>query len=171
MPKLSEQQAAKVQESEALQGGFLLDPGRYAARLRACEEQAPKPGKEYPYWIWEFEGLHDEAGKQYPGRQWYNSSLSPDSAGFLKAIFEAFGYTADSDTDELLGEWVVLYLEVGTQQEGKNAGKRKNEITRFAEFDAAEWEFDPSTVTVREKGAGRATAGASANGGGAKDDF
>lgn len=169
MPKLTEAQAEKVQASEAVQGGFLLDPGRYAARLRACETKPPGEGKEHEQWEWQFEALHDEAGKQKPGRQWHYTSLSPDAAGFLKAVFEAFGYTADSDTDELLGEWVVLYLDQEIQQKGKNAGKMRNVISRFAEFDPDEWDFDTSAVVVKERVATGVAAGS--NGGGAKDDF
>ncbi len=145
-----------------MSGGFLLEDGRYAARLRSVTE---KPGDEFPYWVWEFEAIHDDQGVKHPGRQWNNTSLSPKSAGFLKATFEAFGYSVDSDTDEMVGEWVVLYIGHETQTQGKNAGQIRNTIDRLAEFEADEWDFDPDNV------AASTTAEGGAEGGGGGDNF
>ncbi|HEU5046110.1 MAG TPA: hypothetical protein VFT75_18465 [Nocardioidaceae bacterium] len=156
MPKLPGKVAKEVENAEAMSGGFLLPAGRYAARLRSVTE---REGDEHPYWVWEFEALHDESGTRHPGRQWNNTSLSPKSRGFLKATFEAFGYSADSDTDEMIGEWVVLYLGQETQSQGKNAGQQRNVVQRLAEFDADEWDFDPDDVGTAEP------AGASSGGG------
>lgn len=162
MPKLDKKVAKEVEDSEAMSGSFLLDSGRYAARLRKVTEM---PGEEYPYWDWEFDAIHDEKGTRHPGRQWNRTSLSPKSRGFLKATFEAFGYSADSDTDEMIGEWVVLYLEQEAQTQGKNVGKMRNFVARLAPFDPDEWDFDPEEVP-----ASKDLAGASAGGGGG-DDF
>lgn len=159
MPKLDKKQALAVEGSEAMGGGFLLEPGRYAARLAKVEE---RPGNEYPYWVWEFDQIHDEKGNRQAGRQWNQTSLSPKSAGFLKATFEAFGYSADSDTDEMVGEWVVLHIDQEIQSQGKNVGKPRNVVSRLAEFDPDEWDFDPNAVKPP-------TASGSADGGG--DDF
>lgn len=165
MPKLNKKIAKEVEESQAMSGGFLLDEGRYAARLRKVTEE---PGDEYPYWVWEFDGIHDESGASHPGRQWNNTSLSPKSRGFMKATFEAFGYSADSDTDEMIGEWVVLYIGQERQTQGRNAGQLRNYVIRLAEFDPDEWDFDPNEVPKSEDKE-PAAAGAGAKGGG--DDF
>lgn len=162
MPKLTKKQAQEVEKAEAMGGGFLLEPGRYAARLRSV---TVRDGEEFPYWIWEFEAIHNEDGDPKPGRQWNNTSLSPKSRGFMKATFEAFGYSADSDTDEMIGEWVVLYIDQETQTQGKNAGRQRNTVTRLAEFDPDEWDFDPEEVPATSSGNG------GGDGGGSGDDF
>lgn len=166
MPKLDAKKAKAVEESEAMGGGFLLPDGRYAARLKKVTEVPPSGDKVYPYWDWEFDALHNEAGEKQAGRQWNRTSLSPKSAGFLKATFEAFGYTSDSDTDEMLGDWVVLYLSQETQTQGKNVGKLRNNVDRLAPFDPDEWEFDPEAVPEsRDEPSG------DGGGGAAGDDF
>jgi hypothetical protein len=163
MPKLDKKVAKEVESSEAMTGSFLLPEGRYAGRLMKVEE---KPGEEYPYWDWQFDAIHDEEGVKHPGRQWNRTSLSPKSRGFLKATFAAFGYSPDSDTDEMLGEWVVLYLEQEKQTKGQNAGKMRNVVARLAPFDPDEWDFDPEAVPASKERNGEPTGG---DGGG--DDF
>ncbi|WIC89800.1 hypothetical protein SEA_SAPO_29 [Gordonia phage Sapo] len=143
MPKLTKKVASQVDKAEAASGSFLLPEGRYAAQLRGVVQ---KDGNEYPYWVWEFENLHDEEGGKKPGRQWNNTSLSPKSLGFLKATFEAFGYTSDSDTDELVGEWVVLYLVQEPIGKGPKAGQLRNSVQSLSEFNPDEWDFDPEDV-------------------------
>ena len=141
MPKLSAKVAKSVDSAEAAGGSYLLPEGRYAAQLKQVNQ---KDGNEYPYWVWEFENLHDEEGNKKPGRQWNNTSLSPKSLGFLKSTFEAFGYTSDSDTDEMVGEWVVLYLVQETVSRGPKAGNLRNSVQSLSEFNPAEWDFDPA---------------------------
>lgn len=145
MPKLNKSQAKTVANAEAASGSYLLPEGRYAARLRSVTEKKADGG-EYPYWVWEFEALHNEEGERVPGRQWNNTSLSPKSAGFLKATFEAFGFTSDSDTDEIVGEWVVLNLIQEVQTKGANAGAKRNAVSSLGEFDPADWDFDPEDI-------------------------
>lgn len=177
MPKLDKSQAKAVESAEKMEGGsFLLEPGRYAARLRSVVEEDEKHFKDrqanasetiFPYWEIQFDGIHDEDGHQRPGRQFRNMSLSPKAAGFLKGFFEAFGYTPDSDTDEMLGEWCVIYVSQEPQAQGKNAGTMRNQIDRFAEFDPAEWDFDPAAVPTKADSGGFAAEGKKASG----DDF
>jgi len=144
MPKLNKKQASEVEKAEAASGSFLLPEGRYAAQLLKVEE---KEGNEYPYWVWQFGNLHNKAGELVPGRQWNNTSLSPKSFGFLKATFEAFGYTTDSDTDEMVGEWVTLYLVQEPIAKGPRAGQLRNSVQSVFEFDGDEYDFDPSSFT------------------------
>lgn len=152
MPKLTKQVAKSVDQAEAASGSFLLPEGRYAAQLKDVSQ---KDGKEYPYWVWTFENLHDSEGAKKPGRQWNNTSLSPKSLGFLKDTFEAFGYTADSDTDEMIGEWVVLYLVQETVSQGPRAGQLRNSVQSLSEFDPDEWDFDPEeAATTAASGSG-----------------
>ena len=146
MPKLTMAAAMAVDSAEAAGGFPLLDEGRYAAQLMKVEQ---KDGKEFPYWVWEFSNVHDEEGTSYAGRLWNNTSLSPKSAGFLKAVFEAFGYTTDSDTDEMVGEFVVVHVIQEVIPTGQRAGQKTNRIQRFAEFDPNEWDFDPADFPVK----------------------
>lgn len=143
MPKLTKQTAKAVDKAEAASGSYLLPEGRYAARLNSVIE---KPGKVAPYWVWEFVDLHDTEGVKRPGKQWNNTSLSDKSLGFLKATFEAFGYTSDSDTEEMVGEWVVLVLTQEPIASGPKAGQLRNTVSSLQEFDAADWDFDPEEL-------------------------
>lgn len=145
MPKLNKSQVKEVAKSEAWNpNGFkLLPEGRYAGRLQKVEE---RQGKEYPYWSWWFTQIHDEEGETYGGTQFHTTSLSPKAAGGLKATFEAMGYSLDSDTDEMIGEWAVLYVSQEIQAQGAKAGQMVNRVTGLGTFDPGDWEFDPDAV-------------------------
>ena len=139
MPKLPQNVANQVDNAEAVGGFAPLPEGRYAAQLRSV---TAKDGKEYPYWTWEFHRLHNSKGEPVPGRMWNNTSLSPNSAGFLKATFDAFGYTTDSDTDEMVGEWVVLYIIQDVIASGPKAGQTTNSVRQVLAFNPADWPID-----------------------------
>lgn len=57
-------------------------------------------------------------------------------AGRLHGFFEAFGYTADSDTDEMIGERCVIQVGVETQQRGAGAGKERNVVNNVFPLDS-----------------------------------
>lgn len=127
MPKLNKKLAKQVEETEG--GGFeLLPPGRYIGRLR---DVAVKDGKEYPYWSWEFDNLRTMDGETKPGRQWANTSMSPKAAFKLKEAFDAFGVPADTDTDELIGEDVILVVGQRTIAEGDRKGEQANQVNNL----------------------------------------
>lgn len=58
--------------------------------------------------------------------------------GRLHAFFEAFGYTPDSDTDEMVGERCVIQVGVETQQRGAGAGKERNVINNVFPLDTVD---------------------------------
>lgn len=58
----------------------------------------------------------------------------------LKQFFEAFGYTTDSDTDEMIGERCVISLSVETIGAGKRKGQLGNQITGFYPLDSVDYE-------------------------------
>ena len=108
--------------------------------------------------IWEFTDIHTMDGERQPGRQWYTTMLpggkkpatTPGdkwatsqrlSAGRLKAAFEAFGYSLDSDTDEMLGEQVVLQLTIETINKGERASQRTNRVAGLHPLPEG---FDPN---------------------------
>lgn len=144
MPKLNPTTAKKVAAAEASNGGsFLLPEGRYAARLLEVESRQGQKGE---YWTWLLTDLHDTEGTRHPGKQWHNTSLSDASFGFLKAVFEAFGYTADSDTEEILGEWVTIHLVQEQIARGQRAGEMTNRVRSLAPFNPEDFAFDAAAL-------------------------
>jgi hypothetical protein len=157
MPKLDRKTAQKVENSEEWgTGRTLLPEGRYAVRLMKVEE---RPGRAAPQWSWWLTKPHDEDGKEYGGVLFLNTSLSEKALGRLKQVFHAFGYSFDSDTDEMVGEWVGVYVTQEVQQQGQNAGKTRNEIQYTFEFDPDEWDFDPESVPADQDRNSNADAG------------
>jgi hypothetical protein len=49
-------------------------------------------------------------------------------AARIKEFFAAFGYTSDSDTDEMVGEQCIVIIGQQTQQVGQNKGKVVNVV-------------------------------------------
>ena len=144
MPKLPKKDAQETAATDAWTSGpRLLPEGRYAARLQKVTE---REGREYPQWSWWFTQLHDVEGNTYPGTQFLNTSLSPKARGGLRQAFDALGYTPDSDTDEMIGEWAVLYVTQEVAQQGQRAGQTTNRVSSVSPFDETEWDFDPATV-------------------------
>lgn len=159
MPKLSAKDRKKVAKAEAVGGGFEpLKPGKYVATLSNVEAKTSSAGN--PMWVAEFEEIHNLDGDKQPGRQWYNLNLPtsdtpPDGyakgaekweqyqrlcEGRIKQFFEVFGFTEDSDTDEMIGERCVLVLGVRTIQNGARAGEVTNSVNGIAAFDSVNYE-------------------------------
>lgn len=158
MPKLDRKTAQKVETSEEWgTGRSLLPEGRYAVRLMKVEE---RPGNVAPQWSWWLTQPHDETGKKYSGTLFLNTSLSEKALGRLKQVFHAFGYSFDSDTDEMIGEWVGVYVTQEVQTQGANAGKTRNEIQYLFEFEPDEWDFDPESVPADQDRSSAATGAA-----------
>jgi hypothetical protein len=113
----------------------------------------------------EFSEITGPDGSTEPGRQWYNLNLPttdtpPDDyeprgrekdpvkawksyqelcAGRLKSFFEAFGYSEDSDTDEMIGERAVLTIGIRTIQNGPKKGQDTNTVNAVAPLDSVDW--------------------------------
>lgn len=133
MPKLPAETAKAAAESE---GGFApIEEGRYEVELVSCKE-SPQDGESgYKYWIWEFKVV----GPDHVGRRlWTNTSLAPQAAFRVREVFDALGYTLDSDTKEMIGDRCVAYVEQQIQEKGKNKGKLQNVIDSLAELTATE---------------------------------
>jgi hypothetical protein len=147
MPKLEAAVSQKVANAETTGGGeyTLIEPGRYFATLTNVDV---REGKYGPQWSAEFSDIHDAKGMRQPGRQWYNLNVPVDGhmhpayqngedkwAKFqdvnrskMKQFFEAFGYTTDSDTDEMVGEKISIDIEIRTIQSGPRTGERVNSV-------------------------------------------
>lgn len=169
MPKLAGAAAKRVDAAEARHesGGDFepLAPGQYLAQLRDVSVRDDTNKYGAAVWSAEFHNLHSiETQTKAPGRQWLNLT-QPSSVtkipsnyvngpekwekyqnmldGLLKGFFESFGYTVDSDTDEMLGEWCIITLDIRTIQQGPKEGKKRNEVTGIEalpeDFDLGEF--------------------------------
>lgn len=154
MPKLSAGAVKMVDGAEARhESGGVFEPhpaGRYLARLADVATQDPdKHGSVV--WSAEFQDLiRLETQTPAAGRQWLRLTLPQDPkkgipstytngpekwekyqamvTGLLKGFFESFGYTVDSDTDELLGEYAIIDLGIRTIQQGEKQGQKTNQV-------------------------------------------
>ena len=157
MPRLAKNMTKVVAEAEPVSGGFdLLSPGRYPARLK--EVQSKITAKGDPAWNWVFSQITDLEGKKYPGCQFVWTNLPKDgkpsadiqansrelekwetaqrlAAGRLHAMFDAFGFDVDSDTDELLGEKVILQIGVEAIKGGPRKGEMQNRVVKVLPWD------------------------------------
>lgn len=154
MPKLAAKDRKKVQKAQAVGGGFEpLKPGKYVAELSGVEAKTSAAGN--PMWVAEFSELHNMDGERQPGRQWYNLNLPTSDtppegyakgaekweqyqglcAGRIKQFFEVFGYSEDSDTDEMIGEKAVIQIGVRTIQNGARAGEVTNSVNGIEAYD------------------------------------
>ncbi len=132
MPRLGDEQAKNVNEAES-NGGGLIEDGVYEMILMNVEE---KQGNEYPYWNWTFQ-FPEDAPRYKKWKQWETTSLSPASAWRLKAAFEAFSTTPDTDTDELIGRRCLVHIGSETAQAGKRKGELVNKIVGLMPLDPA----------------------------------
>lgn len=162
MPKLPKKIAAAVAKAEISTGDFpLLDPGFYFVQLEGVEVL---DGNYAPRWNATFHNLHKkETLEKASGKQWYNMNVPPEgpapanypngdkkwasfqsmSQGQLHGFFDAFGYTTDTDTDEMIGEWAVAKVKIKTISGGNRKGEKTNEV---ASLTAVPEDFDPSEL-------------------------
>lgn len=166
MPKLTK----KVQKAAAAapipSGSFEpLEPGRYVGELTKVEAKTSQAGN--PVWNVEFSNITALDGTTQPGRLWYNLNMPQDEMpedyqpaltesqrenkwekyqgmvnGRLHGFFEAFSYTVDSDTDEMIGERCVLEVGVQTIQRGARAGQLGNQVNNVLPLSEAGEGFD-----------------------------
>lgn len=175
MPKLSEKMAKAASEAEDVKDGFEpLPAGKYIVTLKEVEDRiAQSTGA--PMWGIELEDVTDLEGNVQPGRQFTNLVLpGPDKMpkdykgkdsskksleeqwksrndflrSKIKQFFEAFGYTTDSDTDEMIGERAVVALSVETINAGKRKGQLGNQVTGFYTLDSVDFEDTGSGATT-----------------------
>lgn len=119
-------------------GGGLLPEGWYLAELIEVEDK----GGDNNRWDWVFSRLREydlpnrEVGPSHAGRCWWTTTDTPDSVGKIKSTFAAFDATLDTDTDDLLGEEVLVYLAVEIARAGKRKGEQRNSMTAIKAIPA-----------------------------------
>jgi hypothetical protein len=135
MPQLDKKQAKEVQEVEPTEFP-VLPIGFYWAKLLDCKVSDAPGGSGFHYWIWEFGDLSNvETKETAPGRQWMNTSLSPNAQWKLAEVFEAFGVSPDTDTDELLGTEIGLFIGQREIEQGQRKGQIGNQVERVVSLD------------------------------------
>ena len=155
MPKLPKKMAKAVANTEPSTGGDfpLMDPGWYYVQLQEVEAL---DGNYAPRWNVVLHNIHKQeedksVGEKQSGKQWLNINIPDDgpapanytngdkkwaafqsmSKGQLAMFFEGFGYSADSDTDEMLGEWALAKIGIRTIQRGDRKGEKTNEVKQL----------------------------------------
>jgi hypothetical protein len=148
MPKLAKkiQKAAEAAEVRDADYSLPLPAGRYIAQL---EEVEVKEGEKGDYWQWAFKLVGEEGQGR---KQWVYTSMADNAAWKLKEVFTAFGYSLDSDTDEMIGEKVLLTITVGTQQTGDNKGAKVNRVAKVLPLDDDSEDEDGNGADEDEKG-------------------
>jgi hypothetical protein len=161
MPKLDKKMTKAVDEAEVPDSGFkALDNGKYIATLSEVETKFSQAGNEMWNVVFEsITDLDGEEmpGKQFtnlvlpgddkkipedyePSASAKKRKLSREEAwksrndflrGKIKEFFLAFGFSADSDTDEMIGERCGIKVSQTTIQQGKRKGETGNQIDAF----------------------------------------
>lgn len=126
MAKLPKAVAKRVNKAESSSSDFeALPEGRYTAKLNDVD--TTKEGAKGAYWSWEFEIVDGEFKNR---KLWVNTSLSEKADWKMKEVFTAFGYDADTDTDELVGEQVRLQVSQRAIESGPKKGDIGNNVDR-----------------------------------------
>jgi hypothetical protein len=137
MPKLSAKAAKRVDQAEV--SDFSAIPaGTYIGSL--VDVDGSREGSKGPYWSWEFDVVGDTDGDDtYAGRKlWVNTSLSEKADFKMKEVFQAFGYTVDSDTDEIVGERCKLVVSQRVIETGLRKGQMGNNVDQCLPLGASE---------------------------------
>lgn len=140
MPKLDAEKAKKVAEQEGSEFEALPE-GIYVVKLNKVDVRQSKKDPTGPgYWAWELEVVDGE----FKGRrQWVNTSLKDTADWKMKEVFEAFGYTTDSDTDEIVGERCRIAVVQRVIEGGARDGQMGNDVEKCLPLgDAAAGEED-----------------------------
>jgi hypothetical protein len=149
MPKLDGGYAAETEEQEG--GDFqVLKPGKYVYRLTEVEEGETGPNSKEPgtpKWVWKLavdKDYHPELRKgRHQTTLQEHIPLTKNMQWKMKALFNGFGYTADSDTDEIIEDEtarIVVYVKTGKDIQ---TGDPRTQSQRFVQFDASKWERFP----------------------------
>jgi len=150
VPKLQSDVANKVEEAESLNFEPLPE-GVYNAVLDGEVEAATGPNGLY--WKWTFKITDPD----YEGRkQFTNTSLSEKALWKLKEVFAAFGVSADTDTDDLIGQPVKLVVMQQVIEKGNRAGEIGNEVRQV--LPVSDSGAAPSTAKPGKKGAAASDA-------------
>lgn len=127
MPKLPKKKAQSVAQQEGSDFEALPE-GTYVGQLVSVKV-SDKPGPSGAhYWTWEFDVVEPEEHKNR--KLFVNTSLSDEAEWKMKEMFDAFGYSTDSDTDEMVGEQIKLAVSQRVIEQGSRKGQIGNNVDR-----------------------------------------
>lgn len=139
MPKLNPTKAAEVKKAGEEGSKFTLLPiGFFVVKLTDVEGTESAKGK--PMWVWKFETREYLSGQPLvDGKEmnpvgkevWYRTVIQENTLWDLDRVFAAFDAEPDTDTDELVGDEIVVMIDQSVITGGKSKGKMGNEITEF----------------------------------------
>lgn len=149
MPKLPAERQTGTENQES--GGFkILKPGRYVYKLTEVEEgvtgeKSKDPGTEK--WVWKL-ALDKDYHPEYRKGRFQTSlqihiPLTEKMDWKMKQMFDGFGYTPDSDTDEIIEDdeaRIVAYVATGKDIV---TDEDRTEAKRFIPFDPTKFEKVP----------------------------
>jgi hypothetical protein len=144
LPKLTPARAAEVKKAGE-DGAFPVFPiGFTRVKLRDVTTGQSRAGD--PMWTWEFSYVEfldhytpekGEEDKPHPTERWagktvkYYTVLRDDLLWDLDRVFAAFDADPDTDTDDLLGDEIVVMMDQAMIDKGPAKGNMGNNITRF----------------------------------------
>lgn len=137
MPRIPKENAEAIQNGEVERGGGrkVIEGYVLVKMVEATETDEKESG--YAGQDLKFEAV---APKNHKGTWvWDFISYGPSSQWKWMALFEAFGFEADSDTDEIIeaGEdeenpaYAILDCGIEVQTKGKNKGKEKTQVNDY----------------------------------------
>lgn len=132
MPKLSKAVATEADQAAVESGPAPIPEGLYVGRLLEVKvSDNPGPSGSH-YWMWEYQVMDDG----YNGKKLTHiTSLSEKARFSVGGAFAAFGVPSDTDTDELLGQRVMLHVVQTVIQKGPRQGQNTNSVDYTLPFD------------------------------------
>lgn len=132
MPKLAANIAREAEQAAEEDPYKLLPVGMYVGKLDDVEVSDQPGPSGHDYWSWKFK-IQDEG---YQGnQQTFVTSLSPKARFSVGQAFAAFGVPADTHTDDILGELVLLTVTQNVIQKGNRAGQIGNQVQTLSPYD------------------------------------
>jgi hypothetical protein len=128
----------------------VLPEGLYRLRVREIDTSQQTGGGDGK-WIFQFDVID---GPRSSGRLFEHCGLSDAAAWKISQIFDALGFTLDSESDELIGATCLATVVQEVIEQGKRQGQMGNNVSQYLEDDE------------RELSAGAAMASAGAGGDG-----
>lgn len=135
MPKLNEEMANEAEVAIEEGGPEPIPAGVYVGKLTNVTVSDKPGGSGFHYWVWEFQVM-DEGYTNKTLKT--NTSLSPQARFSFGGMFKAFGVPANTHTDELIGQRVLMTVTQVPIQKGPRTGQITNNVEYCSPFSTDE---------------------------------
>ena len=114
-----------------------LEDGVYVLSFE--EDVEVKVGPKGPYWSWKFVARQEDNPSMTRTKVtlFHNTSLSKAAAFKLKETFVAFGVSANTDTEDLVGQKVRGHVSQQVIEQGKRKGEIGNQLEELLPLNGA----------------------------------